>query len=309
MDGPSPSPSPNERTNPDGRVPHAGRALRGPAGLHLRAALRRGRRPAPAPPRRGQGSTVALLPRRAELELPVPAHARRPGGERSPGRVPGPRRLRPLRQAHRPALVHVRPPRRDGQPPPRRARPARRHGRRPGLGRSDRPALGRRARRPRRAAGRAEHRPLHRTGQQGLHGLARLRRAHPRPAHRADHPGRHDDRAAARDRRGLRRALSHAREQGGRAALPAARAADPGRRRRGRDGRRARRARRLGQAGARRLLRQRPGVPLPAAGEQFTALLPTAGEQVRIEGAAHFLQEDRGAEIAEAMLAAFGEPA
>src|SRR3954464_5302621 len=52
-----------------------------------------------------------------------------------------------------------------------------------------------------------------------------------------------------------------------------------------------------------------PVFPYPAAGEQFTALLPTAGEQIRIEGAAHFLQEDRGAESAEAMLAAFGEPA
>jgi haloalkane dehalogenase len=37
-------------------------------------------------------------------------------------------------------------------------------------------------------------------------------------------------------------------------------------------------------------------------------LLPTAGEQVRIEGAAHFLQEDRGPEIVQAMLAAFGTP-
>jgi len=49
-----------------------------------------------------------------------------------------------------------------------------------------------------------------------------------------------------------------------------------------------------------------PVFPYPQAGEVFTALLPTAGEQVRIEGAAHFLQEDRGAQIAEAMLAAFG---
>jgi len=48
-----------------------------------------------------------------------------------------------------------------------------------------------------------------------------------------------------------------------------------------------------------------PVFPYPQAGEVFTALLPTAGEQVRIEGAAHFLQEDRGAQIAEAMLAAF----
>ena len=49
--------------------------------------------------------------------------------------------------------------------------------------------------------------------------------------------------------------------------------------------------------------------PFPKAGEQFTELIPTAGEQVRIEGAAHFLQEDRGREIADAMLAAFGAPA
>jgi haloalkane dehalogenase len=51
-----------------------------------------------------------------------------------------------------------------------------------------------------------------------------------------------------------------------------------------------------------------PVFPFPKAGEQFTELIPTAGEQVRIEGAAHFLQEDRGREIADAMLAAFGSP-
>jgi len=48
-----------------------------------------------------------------------------------------------------------------------------------------------------------------------------------------------------------------------------------------------------------------PVFPYPIAGEQFTELIPTAGEQVRIEGAAHFLQEDRGPEIVDAMLAAF----
>ena len=51
-----------------------------------------------------------------------------------------------------------------------------------------------------------------------------------------------------------------------------------------------------------------PVFPYPIAGEVFTELLPTAGEQVRIEGAAHFLQEDRGPQIVEAMLAAFGSP-
>ena len=51
-----------------------------------------------------------------------------------------------------------------------------------------------------------------------------------------------------------------------------------------------------------------PVFPFPRAGEQFTQLIPTAGEQVKIEGAAHFLQEDRGEEIAEVMLEAFGAP-
>jgi haloalkane dehalogenase len=37
-----------------------------------------------------------------------------------------------------------------------------------------------------------------------------------------------------------------------------------------------------------------PIFPYPAAGELFTGLIPTAGEQRRIEGAAHFLQEDAG---------------
>jgi haloalkane dehalogenase len=48
-----------------------------------------------------------------------------------------------------------------------------------------------------------------------------------------------------------------------------------------------------------------PVFPYPIAGEQFTELIPTAGEQVRIEGAAHFLQEDRGIQIADVMLEAF----
>jgi haloalkane dehalogenase len=34
----------------------------------------------------------------------------------------------------------------------------------------------------------------------------------------------------------------------------------------------------------------------------FCDLIPTAGEQVRIEGAAHFLQEDRGERLAEEVL-------
>jgi haloalkane dehalogenase len=48
-----------------------------------------------------------------------------------------------------------------------------------------------------------------------------------------------------------------------------------------------------------------PVFPFPQAGEQFTELIPSAGEQVRIEGAAHFLQEERPDEIVAAMRAAF----
>jgi haloalkane dehalogenase len=45
-----------------------------------------------------------------------------------------------------------------------------------------------------------------------------------------------------------------------------------------------------------------PVFPFPRSGEVFAELIPTAGEQVRIEGAAHFLQEDRGQEIADEMI-------
>jgi haloalkane dehalogenase len=51
-----------------------------------------------------------------------------------------------------------------------------------------------------------------------------------------------------------------------------------------------------------------PVFPFPRAGERFTDLIPTAGEQVRIEGGAHFLQEDRGPQIVDAMLEAFAQP-
>ena len=42
-----------------------------------------------------------------------------------------------------------------------------------------------------------------------------------------------------------------------------------------------------------------PVFPYPRAGQYFCDLIPGAGEQVRIEGAAHFVQEDRGERIAE----------
>ncbi len=45
-----------------------------------------------------------------------------------------------------------------------------------------------------------------------------------------------------------------------------------------------------------------PVFPFPRSGGAFTSLIPTAGEQVRIEGAGHFLQEDKGERIADEML-------
>jgi haloalkane dehalogenase len=45
-----------------------------------------------------------------------------------------------------------------------------------------------------------------------------------------------------------------------------------------------------------------PVFPFPRAGQVFCDVIPTAGEQVKIEGAAHFLQEDRGEQIAAAIL-------
>jgi haloalkane dehalogenase len=45
-----------------------------------------------------------------------------------------------------------------------------------------------------------------------------------------------------------------------------------------------------------------PVFPFPRAGQAFVDLIPGAGEQVKIGGAAHFLQEDRGEQIAKHVL-------
>ncbi len=45
-----------------------------------------------------------------------------------------------------------------------------------------------------------------------------------------------------------------------------------------------------------------PIFPYPVAGELFTQLIPGAGEQVRLDGAAHFVQEDAAPRIVEAMI-------
>jgi haloalkane dehalogenase len=45
-----------------------------------------------------------------------------------------------------------------------------------------------------------------------------------------------------------------------------------------------------------------PVFPFPKAGERYVDLIPSVSEQVKIEGAAHFLQEDRGEQIATEIL-------
>ena len=50
-----------------------------------------------------------------------------------------------------------------------------------------------------------------------------------------------------------------------------------------------------------------PVFPYPRAGEVLCELIPGADRQVRIEGAAHFLQEDRGERIAEEILRFIGQ--
>lgn len=42
-----------------------------------------------------------------------------------------------------------------------------------------------------------------------------------------------------------------------------------------------------------------PVFPHPQAGQQFVDLIPTAGPQTTIEGASHFVQEDRGEQVAD----------
>jgi haloalkane dehalogenase len=49
-----------------------------------------------------------------------------------------------------------------------------------------------------------------------------------------------------------------------------------------------------------------PVFPYPKAGDRYVELIPSVDAQVRIEGAAHFLQEDRGERIAEEILRFLG---
>ena len=52
---------------------------------------------------------------------------------------------------------------------------------------------------------------------------------------------------------------------------------------------------------------QDPVFPYPRAGDRFVEMIPTVSEQVRIEGGAHFLQEDSGERVAAEILAFLGD--
>ena len=96
----------------------------------------------------------------------------------------------------------------------------------------------------------------------------------------------------------------NAESKAGAARFPLLVPARGGRPRRGRDEGCIGGAGALGEAGADCLLRLGPGLPLSRTrADASSTLIPGAGEQVKIEGAAHFLQEDRGEQIAEEIVA------
>ena len=49
-----------------------------------------------------------------------------------------------------------------------------------------------------------------------------------------------------------------------------------------------------------------PHLPVSEGGPVFAISIPMAGEQVKIEGASHFLQEDRGERLAQEVLEHLG---
>ena len=135
---------------------------------------------------------------------------------------------------------------------------------------------------------------------QGLHGLARLRRAQPRPAgrlraSRARRPRSCPTRSSPPTRRRSRRPSRRPARPSSRCSCRS-RTTQPG----------ATEMRAVTDALSRwdkpalvAFSDSDPVFPYPRAGRALHDLIPGAGEQVRIEGAAHFLQEDRGERIAE----------
>ena len=154
--------------------------------------------------------------------------------------------LRPLRQADRSRLVHVRPPHGDGGHAARGPRPARRDVRRPRLGWADRPAARRRAPRAGRPAGDHGHRPAHRPpgDERCVAPVRRVRGPGGGAADRLPRAPRLPRRSRRRGRRRLRRAVRERAVEDRRACVPRADPPGPG------DGRRGGRP-----AGARRAAR------------------------------------------------------
>ena len=168
--------------------------------------------------------------------------------------------------------------------------------------------LGGRERGPGRRAGDPQHRPLHRPGVEGVHGLARLRREEPGPAGRLRDPGRrrppnYPTMCVA----GYEAPFPTAESKAGRRAVPAA---GPDLRGRPRWPRSSARSPTPSNAGRSRRWSPSPTAipvfPFPEGGRAVHRWIPTAGEQVKIEGAAHFLQEDRGEQIAGEILRFLG---
>ncbi len=122
------------------RVANARRRAGGASGLPVGVPLPRSRRPAPGAHRRGRRAAGRLLPRRADVVLPVEEGDAAGAGRGLPLHRAGLRGLRSLRQADGHRLVQLRRPHRARRRADGGARHQRRHGGRARLGRADRPA-------------------------------------------------------------------------------------------------------------------------------------------------------------------------
>ena len=269
-------------------------------------------------PSRGRGRAPPARP--AHLVLPVP-HGGGPAGRAGPARRgAGPHRLRPLRQAARPDRLLGAGPRRLAGAVRRRRRAVRRDPRRAGLGRPDRPGTP-----PRRAWARApgrrrQHRAAHGRPRPGRAPGVGLPRQPGRHRHRgtdaarlpAADPGAHavppeplragGHRVGGSGRRpgGLRRAVPRRGLLRGAAPAPAADGPHSGQRLRAAEP--AHHATRWPRSTAPFLTAFSDGDPATRGwAEVLQAHVPGAAGRahVTVEHAGHFLQEDRGPQLAD----------
>ena len=214
-------------------------------------------------------------------------------------------RLRPLRQARQPRGLHLPAPRRLDDRARRAARPAQRHARRPGLGRADRPARRRRAPGPLRAHRRRQHVPPDRRppGRRGVPALAAVL---------ADSPGlrlRLDRELRLHDRPFGRRSWPPTTRRSPTTRTRRARASSRSSCRPRRTTRRPRQPQGLGSA--RRSGTSRSSAPSAtptrsrraATSSSIGAVPGTKGQpHTTIAGGGHFIQEDRGEELAKVIV-------